>query len=94
MRIEIVSAEYRDFSGMSGRTGKAYSMRKQEGFAHIEGQKYPVRIEFNIPQNSTGWTPGMYELLEDSFFIDRYGSLALSGELKLKPVPGSLSKVG
>ncbi|MDX1751475.1 MAG: single-stranded DNA-binding protein [Methylophaga sp.] len=95
MKIEILSQEIRTQSGTSKRTGNPYAIRKQTGFAHFDGEPYPVKMELNLPDGAIPYAPGNYTLDEKSFYVDRYGSLAVSGELKLKPAAqGSLSKVG
>lgn len=85
MKIEIVSAEIRDQSGVSQRTGKNYHIRKQQAFAHLDGLKYPIGFTLNVPNDSQPYLPGFYQINEVSFFVDRFGALGLSQELRLVP---------
>ena len=85
MKIEIVSAETREQSGVSQKTGKNYHIRKQQAFAHLDGQKYPVAFTLNVPNDRQPYAPGFYQLNECSFFVDRFGALGLSQELRLVP---------
>lgn len=87
MKIEIVSAETREQSGVSQKTGKNYHIRKQQGFVHLDGQKYPVAFTLNVPNDCQPYSPGFYQLNESSFFVDRFGAFALSQELRLVPSP-------
>lgn len=85
MKIEIVSNEIREQSGNSQKTGKAYHIRKQSAFAHLEGSKYPIAFTLNVPNDRKPYEPGMYQLVETNFYVDRFGALSLSQELVLTP---------
>ena len=85
MHIEIQSTELFVKSGNAKSTGKPYSIRKQDAWAHIEGQPYPVRIGFNLEENAAPFQPGMYVLDERSFYVDKFGNLSI-GRLILSPV--------
>ncbi|WP_324042579.1 single-stranded DNA-binding protein [Aeromonas caviae] len=85
MKIEIVTSTVKNKSGTSA-AGKPYSINKQEGFLFTEGAKYPVRFEFNLADGATAFAPGMYSLCESSFYVDRFGALAVSGQLVLVPI--------
>ena len=86
MKIEIVNVNVRNQSGTSQKTGKAYSMNKQEAYLHLDGQPYPVRFEFNLADGATPFQKGFYTVTDKSYIIDRFGSLALSGQLELVPI--------
>lgn len=85
MKIEIVSSEIREQAGTSQKTGKPYHIRKQQAFAHLEGQKYPVSFVLNVPNDRQPYTSGFYSIDETSFYVDRFGGLGLSQELRLVP---------
>ncbi len=93
MKIEIVSNDIREQSGTSQKTGKAYHIRKQQAFAHLDGVKYPIAFTLNVPNDRQPYAPGMYQIDEKSFFVDRFGALGLSQELALIPF-NSLAKAG
>lgn len=86
MKIEIANVNVRNQSGTSQKTGKPYSMNKQEGYLHLEGQPYPVRFEFNLADGATPFQKGFYTVTDKSYIVDRFGSLAVSGQLELVPL--------
>lgn len=86
MKIEIANVNVRNQSGTSQRTGKAYSMNKQEAYLHLDGQPYPVRFEFNLAEGAQPYQKGFYTVNDKSFIVDRFGSLGVSGQLDLIPV--------
>lgn len=86
MKIEIVSTEIHNLSGVSKHTQKPYSINKQSGFMHLDGERYPVRVEFNIADGATAWPVGFYSVLDSSFTVDRFGGIGINSELKLVPL--------
>ncbi len=84
MKIEIREQKIQNINGTSNKTGKAFSMNKQEGWLHTANQPYPIRIEITLDDHATnGFLPGMYELMEESFYVNRFGQLQV-GTLKLR----------
>ena len=92
MKIEIVSAEIREQSGVSQKTGKNYHIRKQQAFAHLEGQKYPVAFVLNVPNDRQPYLPGFYSIDDTTFYVDKFGGLSVSQEIKLVPAGVTQSK--
>jgi len=86
MKIEIANVSVRNQSGISQRTGKPYSMEKQEAYLHLDGQPYPVKFEFTLAQGATPYQKGFYTITDKTFIVDRFGSLGISGQLELVPV--------
>ncbi|AXH73838.1 MAG: helix-destabilizing protein [Inoviridae sp.] len=86
MKIEIANVSVRNQSGISQRTGKPYSMEKQEAYLHLDGQPYPVKFEFTLAQGATPYQKGFYTITDKTFIVDRFGSLGVSGQLELVPV--------
>lgn len=86
MKIEIVSADVREQSGVSQKTGKNYHIRKQQAFAHLDGQRYPVSFVLNVSHDCQPYAAGFYSIDDTSFYVDRFGRLGLPQELKLVPV--------
>jgi hypothetical protein len=84
MMIEVKDATVRTMSGVAKRTGRAYSMREQSGWADL-GKPYPVEVRFLLSDNQEPMSPGKYVLDESSVYVDRNGSLAIDLK-KLKPV--------
>lgn len=85
IKIEVKDSATRVVSGNSKKTGKSYEFHKQDAFAHLPGEPYPVRMEFSHESAKDALAPGMYLLTPESFYVDRYGKLTL-GRLKVVPV--------
>lgn len=78
MKIEIQSAEVITQSGLISkgpRQGQPYSIRKQTVWVYLVGS-YPVRAVINLEDNAAPYQPD-YALGEQSFYVDKFGSLAL-----------------
>jgi len=91
MKIEICSAEVTTQQGTvknGARAGQQYSLRKQQAFCHIEGQKYPSPFTLVLPDDVQVYQPGLYNLQESSFYVDKYGQLALGSRLVLQRIGG------
>lgn len=84
--IEIQpNAEVRTQSGTSSRSGKPYSINKQEAWMHNGRDPYPTKINITLQTNATPYAPGMYEInLAESVMVDRYGEPTF-GRLTLVP---------
>lgn len=80
MKIEITTAEIVTKSGISKRTGQPYTMYEQAGYLHQDGQPYPTPLKLTLEKNAQGhalpYAPGYYTLAPQSFYVDRFGSLA------------------
>ena len=88
MKIEIVNQEFEQISG-TDRNGRPFNMRKQQAYASLEGQKYPTAIMITLGENQQPWPVGMYEVGGGSFYVDRYGQLALAKTLQLRALSSS-----
>ena len=51
------------------KTGKPYHIRKQQAYAHLEGQKYPVAFTLNVPNDRQPYLPGFYSIDESTFYV-------------------------
>jgi len=92
IKIEVSSDTVITRSGISARTGKPYSMREQEAYAHTvsrDGQpsKYPQRIKITLGDTQAPYQPGLYTVAPESFYTDRFESLTLG--LVLRPLPAA-----
>lgn len=83
--IEIANQEVQNRSGVSKRTGNSYSINEQTAFLHKPGQPYPDKIRITLGDNQPAYAPGNYDLHADSFFVDRFGSLAVKPVLVPRP---------
>jgi hypothetical protein len=93
MKIEIQSSEVKSRSGTSQKTGRPYTIREQQAYAHIPTSAYPVEISINLRGDEQPWSPGMYQLDDASFFVDRFKSLSI-GTLTLRPIAAEQKKAG
>ena len=81
LKIEITENTFRTINGTSKRTGQPFSINKQDAYLWLPGQKYPTPFQINLEQNQPAYQPGEYQVSPDSFYVDRYGSLAVNPKL-------------
>lgn len=97
LKIEIAQQAVETRNGTSKRTGQPYTIHEQEAYLHQEGKPYPTPMKLNIEANQQGipqpFAPGIYTLSPDSFYIDRYGSLAVKPRL-VAQAPQEVKKAG
>jgi hypothetical protein len=86
--VEITDTEVTNQSGTSGKTGKDYSINKQEGWAYIGGAPYPQRIEITLQDNQPAFPVGKYSLdLNKAAFVGGFNQLGLDGrKMKFNPI--------
>lgn len=74
MQIEIVGT-VETKTGNSKATGKPYSIRQQQAFAHVAGEKYPLKTMITPPDDvKDGYPIGKYEVdFDKSVRVDQYG---------------------
>jgi hypothetical protein len=77
IKIEIASQAVQNRSGVSGRTGKKYSINEQIAYLHKPGQHYPDKIKLSLSDNQSAYPVGNYDLCPSSFFVDKFGALAV-----------------
>ncbi|MDO9449342.1 MAG: single-stranded DNA-binding protein [Rugosibacter sp.] len=95
IKIEVSSAEVLTKSGIAAKTGKPYTIREQEAYAHTVSQdgtpqKYPSRIKVMLKDNQQPYAPGFYTIAPESFFVDRFDSLDIG--LILRPINAAAVK--
>lgn len=83
--IEITDTTVQNRSGTSGRTGKNYSINEQTAYVHKPGQTYPEKIKINLENGQAPYAQGNYNLAPGSFYIDKFGSLAVRPILVPRP---------
>lgn len=84
MQIEIKSGEVTTKAGTSKRTGKAYSIREQVGYLHMDGEAYPVRCVLALEDDQPPYAPGVYQTA-DELMVGDFGRLSVSRRLRLVP---------
>ena len=83
--IEITSQELNVKSGTSNRTGKPYHIREQTAYLHKKGQAYPDKFVISLESDQAPFPPGNYDLIPESFYIDRFSQLAVRPKLVPRP---------
>ena len=90
MLLEVKSVEVTTRSGNAKATGKPYVINEQIVMVALNGELRKVKVA--LENNAPPYPLGAYQLTDESFFVDRFGALAV-GRLKLRPVPASAAKV-
>jgi hypothetical protein len=83
IKIEVKSPAIIERSGVSAKTGKPYSIREQEAYAHTFDKDghlmpYPVRIRLSLGPQQPPYAPGNYQLDPSCIYVDQFGGLTLS----------------
>ncbi len=90
MKIEIKSDRVDEYHGQ--KDGRQFVIRNQTGWLHVDGsQDYPERVKVRIDDGQPPYAPGMYLIADESYYINRFGSLQL-GALRLVPLAKSSPK--
>lgn len=84
--IEILNNDIQVIDGISPRTNKAYSIRKQQAAMHVQGEPYPRYCFVSLANGAAPYALGKYTLAPESFYIDRFGNPSLSQHLILRPI--------
>lgn len=84
MKINVSSTEVKVRNVSRKRDGKAFTFREQSGTVDLPNGERRV-IALSLEEGQAGYAPGVYTLLDASFFVDRNGRLAL-GRLHLAPL--------
>ena len=87
--VEILSSKIEEIQGT--KDGKAYHIRKQEGYLHGE-HGYPDRFEFSLEKDDNGqplppYQPGFYTLSVDSLRVGERQRLGFGFGLALDLLP-------
>lgn len=91
LKIEIPqNSQVQSRSGQRN-DGSQYNMYWQDGYLHQPNEAYPTKMRINVKQGQI-ISAGFYSLDEQSFYVDRYGALSVSRELKLKPLAQDIKK--
>ena len=90
MRIEIKSDKVQEISGIAKLSQKPYLIRKQSGYAYVvdeagQPQPYPESIDINLDREQPAYPPGVYLVLDSSFYVGDFKSLTI-GKLRLQSI--------
>lgn len=81
MRLEIKSTELKNKQGIGKSSGKPYNFFEQKAWAHLPDKPYPVETTVTVDSGSSAYAVGMYDLGQASFYINKFGQLAVSPKL-------------
>lgn len=91
MRIIIDSTEVKTKEGTNDKG--PWAIRTQVGYAD-KGKRYPSEIKIRLKGDAPAWPVGEYTINDnESSYVSKYGSLALSEELVLEPATATVRKV-
>lgn len=94
IKIEIIDTKVTTKSGTS-RNDRAYTIHEQTAHLHTAHEAYPVKMKINLKSDTGVPVPlsaGFYELDDASFYVDKYGSLAINPVLIYKSGSAQTSK--
>lgn len=85
--VEIKEVAVTNKSGTAAKTGKAYSIDEQTGWAHLcdksgNPHPYPVRVQIALENGQDPYQPGLYTLAPESLYANRYGQIEIRPVLK------------
>jgi len=77
LKVEVISEDVRQFSGVSNKTGKPFVIRTQQAFLHRpkEVSPYPQEFQVTLNDEEEGYKKGFYQLDVKSFYIGRFMDL-------------------
>jgi len=82
IKISIEDTAVDEFSGISQKNGKPFTIRKQEGWVTLPGEKRQRPFVIQLDDDQPPYAPGDYLLDPSTYFINRFGALSL-GRIKL-----------
>ncbi len=92
LKIEVARSYIKTVTGSKGaNAGKTFDIPMVECYAHLPGEKYPVKTDYSLGKGQQAPAPGVYLLGPGSFFVDQYGALNVRRTLELLPMPAKAS---
>lgn len=73
MKIEVKPGANATVQAGTRKDGKAFSLRVQEAWLHAGGEIRRLRLTLNREQEA--YPPGLYEIDESSYGVNRWGDL-------------------
>lgn len=71
--------------------GKPFSIPEQECWAHLPGQQYPTRVIRSVGNGNQPLHAGRYTLAPTSFYVDKFGNIAVKGQFDVAPIAAGVS---
>jgi len=91
MKVEVKPGTNATVQSGTRKDGKAFSLRVQEAWLHSGGEIRKLRLTLNREQEA--YPPGLYELDESSFGVNRWGDLEIRF-VNLKRAVAPVQKAG
>jgi len=76
VEIHEQQVSIKERSGVSQRTGKAYTIREQEAYVDLGGV-YPALFNFNLEDGQHPYPAGKYRIHPASFKINNFGQVSV-----------------
>lgn len=97
LKIEVKGTEVETRNGVSARTGKPYSIRSQNAYAHTmesngNPRPFPDRISLNLDDDQHPYAAGMYLLDDRSIYVGDFGRLTLGRPVLVSVTPKSVQQ--
>ena len=88
LKVEVTGSYIKNVTGSKGdNAGKQFAIPMVETYAHLPGERYPIRCDYSLQKGSNAPNPGVYFVGPGSFYVDQYGSLQVRKHLELIAVP-------
>lgn len=85
LKIEIPqNAQVQTRSG-TRQDGSPYTMCWYDAYLHVPNKPYPKEFRISVKQGVQLPT-GFFTIDDSSYYVDRYGALQVSREMKLNPI--------
>lgn len=86
IKVTVAQTTVRELKGTSAKSGRAYHLRFQSGYAHTvdkEGNTppFPEKFEISLDTDQAPYAVGDYTLHPSAVYVDRDGRLAISPRL-------------
>ncbi len=92
IKIEIKTAAVEEFSGISKKSGKPFTMRNQTGYANVvdrTGELLRQAVKITLEDGQQPYAPGFYQLAPNSIYVDSFSRLII-GRVVLIPVQSAM----
>jgi len=86
--VEIDDEAVDERKGKSKATGDEYHIRRQTGYHHKPGYRFPQIVKISLEPTDPAYKRGFYAMDPDSMVIGDYG-LEVDRRMKLVPLPAS-----
>lgn len=90
IKIEVAGSYIKSVTGSKGENaGKQFQIPMVEAYAHLPGERYPIKVDYSLGKGDAAPVAGTYMLGPKSFYVDQYGALQLRRTLDLMPMGAS-----